>query len=268
MMIDSFSSVSDGSYDSIREMERAVSESAPARRNGESKKTVHIGALPRDNPRIMYEKYQPLLDYLGEKTPYSFDLVLKKNYEETVRALGNGEIDLAFLGPLTYLEARAKYGAVCILRPRGADNRSAYRSVIIKKRESPVMNLTELKGKSVAFAATKSTSGNLIPRYLLANAGIHLGDLKRYDNFSYHDSVVKAILKGQYDAGAVRDSVARKYSRLGIEVIAESEDIPTGPLVIGPGTPLPLLRRSRKRCWSSLPLMPSVAPSWAGSTTN
>ncbi|MEK6697514.1 MAG: phosphate/phosphite/phosphonate ABC transporter substrate-binding protein [Nitrospirota bacterium] len=246
MMIDSFSSVSDGSYDSIREMERAVSESAPARRNGESKKTVHIGALPRDNPRIMYEKYQPLLDYLGEKTPYSFDLVLKKNYEETVRALGNGEIDLAFLGPLTYLEARAKYGAVCILRPRGADNRSAYRSVIIKKRESPVMNLTELKGKSVAFAATKSTSGNLIPRYLLANAGIHLGDLKRYDNFSYHDSVVKAILKGQYDAGAVRDSVARKYSRLGIEVIAESEDIPTGPLVIGPGTPFAAVEAIKK----------------------
>jgi phosphonate transport system substrate-binding protein len=47
--------------------------------------------------------------------------------------------------------------------------------------------------------------------------------------------VLKAVLKGQYDAGAVRDSVAKKYRKLGIEVIAESEPIPTGPLVVGPG---------------------------------
>lgn len=246
MMIDGFSLVSDGSYDSIREMERAVRESVAVRRQGGPKNTVHFGVIPRDNPRIMYEKYQPLLDYLSDKTPYFYELVLKKNYEETVRALGNGEIDLAILGPLSYLEARAKYGAVCILKPRGADNRSAYRSVIIKKKEVPIENLAALKGKSVAFSATQSTSGNLVPRYLLANAGLHLSDLKRYDNFSYHDSVVKAILKGQYDAGAVRDSVARKYAKLGIEVIAESEDIPTGPLVIGPGTPFAAVEAIKK----------------------
>jgi phosphonate transport system substrate-binding protein len=246
MMIDEFSLVSDGSYDSIREMERSVNESVVVRRQGGPKNMVHFGVIPRDNPRIMYEKYQPLLDYLSDQTPYFYELVLKKNYEETVRALGTGEIDLAFLGPLTYLEARAKYGAVCILKPRGADNRSAYRSVIIKKKESPIAGLGGLKGKSVAFSATKSTSGNLVPRYLLANAGIHLSDLKRYDNFSYHDSVVKAVLKGQYDAGAVRDSVARKYSKLGIEVIAVSEDIPTGPLVIGPGTPFAAVAAIKK----------------------
>jgi phosphonate transport system substrate-binding protein len=58
--------------------------------------------------------------------------------------------------------------------------------------------------------------------------------------------VVKAVLKGQYSAGAVRDSVARKYWKLGIETIGESETIPTGPLVVGPGTPF-LIVESIKR---------------------
>ena len=98
----------------------------------------------------------------------------------------------------------------------------------------------------MAFAASKSTSGNLIPRYLLANSGVHLNDLRQYVNFDYHDSVVKAILKGQYDAGSVRDSVARKYMKLGIETIAESEAIPTGPLVAGPKTPLPVIEDIKK----------------------
>ena len=95
----------------------------------------------------MYEKYQPLLDYLATKTPYKYELVLKKNYEETVNSLGSGETSVALLGPLTYLEARAKYGAVSILKSRGVDGTTSYRSVIITKKDSPVRTLAELKGK-------------------------------------------------------------------------------------------------------------------------
>lgn len=246
MMIDGFVEVPDKNYDTIREMEHAITASSKEASRIRDKKTVYFGVIPRDNPRIMYEKYQPLLDYLSTKTPYAYELMLKKNYEETVTALGSGDMDIALLGPLTYLEAHAKYGAVSILKPKGIDGASTYRSVIIKKKESSIKSLSELKGKSVAFASTKSTSGNLMPRYLLANSGIHLSDLGKYANFDYHDSVVKAVLKGQYTAGAVRDSTARKYMKLGIETIAQSETIPTGPLVAGPGTPYAIIENIKK----------------------
>lgn len=238
MMIDGFVVVPDSAYDSIRQMEFAIAGNPKVvRRPKKREQTIYFGIIPRDNPRIMYEKYQPLLDYLSEKTPYAYELVLKRNYEQTVTALGKGEMDVALLGPLTYLEARAKYGAKCILKPKGVRGTPDYRSVIIKRNDSPFTTLSELKNRSVAFSASKSTSGNLIPRYLLANAGIHLNELSRYGNFDYHDSVVKAVLKGRYDAGAVRDSVAEKYRKHGIEIVATSELIPTGPLVVGFGTP-------------------------------
>ena len=95
-----------------------------------------------------------------------------------------------------------------------------------------------------------------MPRYLLANSGIHLGDLGEYANFDYHDSVVKAVLKGQYDAGAVRDSIARKYKKLGIEMIATSDPVPTGPLVVGPGRLFPSSRTSKRRCSPLIPGLP------------
>jgi phosphonate transport system substrate-binding protein len=246
MMIDGFVQISDSAYDSIREMEKSVKNDTITVKKSNGKKTVSFGVIPRDNPRILYEKYQPLLDYLSEKTPYAYELVIKKNYEDTVEALGRGEVEVALLGPLTYLEARAKYGAICILKPRGIDGNASYKSVIIKRRDSSVKDSNGLKGKSVAFSASKSTSGNLMPRYMLANSGIHLNELGGYANFDYHDSVVKAVLQGQYDAGAVRDSVARKYMKLGIEVIAESPDIPTGPIVVGPGTPFAMIENIKK----------------------
>lgn len=246
MMIDRFVPISDDAYDSIRKMELAVAGNSMVAREDRNKQTVYFGVIPRDNPRIMYERYQPLLDYLSERTPYAYELVLKKNYEETVNSLGNGEIDVALLGPLTYLEAHAKYGVPCILKPKGVDSTATYKCVIIKRKDLPIKDPSELKGRSMAFSALKSTSGNLMPRYLLANSGIHLSDLSNYANFDYHDSVVKAILKGQYDAGAVRDSVARKYIKLGIDIIAESRPIPTGPLVIGPKTPFSVAENIKK----------------------
>ena len=246
MMIDGFVQIADTAYDPIRKMERVVDEDVAIARKTKGKQTVYFGVIPRDNPRILFEKYQPLLDYLATQTPYTYELVLKKNYEDTVNALGSGDMDVALLGPLTYLEAHAKYGAVSILKPKGANGDARYRTVIIIKKGSAFKQLSELKGKSVAFSASKSTSGNLIPRYLLANAGLHLSDLGRYANFDYHDSVVKAVLKGQQDAGAVRDSVARKYSKLGIEIIAESDPIPTGPLVAGPGTPYAVIENIKR----------------------
>ena len=81
-----------------------------------------------------------------------------------------------------------------------------------------------------------STSGNLVPRFLLAEHGIHLRELKNYNNFNYHDSVVKWVLKGEFDAGAVRESVAEKYILQGLKIISRSGPIPTGPLVSGSQT--------------------------------
>jgi phosphonate transport system substrate-binding protein len=249
MLIDRFVVVPDSNYDSIREMEAFVADfKLPDAGEAEKKKeTVFFGIVPRDNPRIAYEKFQSLMDHLSDYSPFRFELVLKRSYEETVTALGRGEIDVALLGPLTYLHARKEFGAISILKTVTEKGEPFYRSVVVTKENHPAKTLSDLRGKDVAFAALKSTSGNLIPRYILAEEGIHLSELRTYNNFNYHDSVVKWVLKGKYDAGAVRESVAEKYLPFGIRVIATSEPIPTGPLVVGPETPYTIVEALKKR---------------------
>ena len=238
MQIEKFVRGSDSYYDSVRAMESFVSLfHSPEVSGSDEKKIVYFGVIPKDNPRIAYEKYQLMIDYLTENTPYTFELVLKKTYDDTVRALGHGDIDIAFLGPLTYLHSRLEYKAVSILKSITGKGSPSYRSVIVTKSNNAINQLADLKNKDFAFASMKSTSGNLIPRFLLAEDGIHLGDLSSYNNFNYHDSVVKWVLKGIYDAGAVRESVAEKYLPLGLKIISTSGPIPTGPVVVSPKTP-------------------------------
>jgi phosphonate transport system substrate-binding protein len=253
MLTDKFVEGSDSNYDSVREMESFVSIFSIGEdiNKGEDinevvADTVNIGVIPRDNPRIAYEKYQPIIDYLSENTPYEFELVLRKTYDYTVNALGNGDIDIAFLGPLTYLHARATYGAISILKSITEKGETHYRGVIITKDDLTTNKLSELKGRTFAFASLKSTSGNLIPRLLLAEDGIHLKELRNYKNFNSHDSVVKRVLKGQYDAGAVRESVAEKYQPQGLKIISVSGPIPTGPVVVGPKTPYTVVEAVKK----------------------
>ena len=97
--------------------------------------------------------------------------------------------------------------------------------------------------KKFAFGALWSTSGNLIPRYMLAWSGIHLQDLNEYRNYGYNDTVAKKILGGEFDAGAVSLSTALRYQPHGLKIIATSDPIPTGPVVVSPKAPYALAHK-------------------------
>lgn len=196
------------------------------------KPSVKFGVITRYNPVIMYKNYQPILDYLTEHTPYRFELKLGKTYEDAVNFLQNRDTDLASFGAVTYIEAHKKYGAKAILRPLNKDGSAFYRSITVVRNDSDIKILSDLRNRSFAFASIKSTSGNLIPRYYLAKAGVHLKDLRSYVNLRHHDSVAKAVLKGEYDAGSMKDVIALKYIPKGLRIIFVSDPIPSVPFAV------------------------------------
>jgi phosphonate transport system substrate-binding protein len=67
--------------------------------------------------------------------------------------------------------------------------------------------------------------------------GVYLKDLEHYSYLRHHDSVVHAVLKGEFDAGAVKDVVAYKYEKEGLRFIFVSDPIPTVLITGGPKAP-------------------------------
>jgi phosphonate transport system substrate-binding protein len=189
------------------------------------KPTVLFGVIPRYNPMIMYRSYQPLMDYLTENTPYRFELKLARDYTEAVALLREGVTPIASLGDVTFTEAQRNFGAVPILRPLNSEGHPYYHSIIIVREDSPILTLQDLKGKTFAFGDPHSTSGNLIPRYLLFKNGITLFDLKEFVTLGSHDAVAKAVLKGKFAAGAVKDVIAYRYREHGLRFLAESHSL-------------------------------------------
>lgn len=252
MRIEKFVEVPDSNYDGIRAMRAfiknnvsdiKIADRAFAGKDNLQNKTVWLGILPRDNPIIAYERYQPLADYLSEATGIKTELHFEKTYVEVVNSLGRGQIHFALLGPLTYLDARKRFSASPIARSKTARGETFFRSVIVVDSERNIKELAQLVDKKFAFAALWSTSGNLVPRYMLAWAGIHLDHLQTYEHYSYHDTVAKKVISSEFDAGALRLSAAERYLPYGLKIIATSDPIPTGPIVVSPHTPYPILTK-------------------------
>lgn len=201
------------------------------------KPVIRFGVIPRYNPLVMYKRYQPIMDYLTAETPYRFELKISKDYPEAVRFLQQGITQVSSLGDVTFAEANTRYKAIPILKPLNKAGTPFYRSAIVVRADSPLKNIRDLRGKTMAFGSPHSTSSNLIPRYLLWDNGVGLRDLKSFTNLQHHDAVAKAILKGQYDAGAVKDVVAEKYKSHGLRILVWSAPIPAVPLVVRMDTP-------------------------------
>jgi len=252
MKIEKFIEVPDSNYDSIRAMRSFITNyrgspdqqpSAQKTQPEKVEKTYHFGILPQDNPRISYERYQPLIDYLATETGERFELKLERDYKSVVNSLGAGKTSFALVGPLTYLDASQRFNATPIAKSLSAKKLATYKGVIVTSAQAEITELTELANKRFAFGSLWSTSGNLMPRYMLAWSDIHLNQLSDYDHFNYHETVARKVISGEFDAGAVRESVAKTYLQYGLKVLSASGPIPTGPVVVTPETPYNLVKK-------------------------
>lgn len=201
---------------------------APARRSAK------LGVVGFYNPRLMYLKYQPLVDYLTEKTSMNWELVIGSDYDETVKRLCEGKVDLAYLGPLTFTKAKHLCGARAIVRLQ-TGGKPTFHSYIMVRVDSPYRTLEELRGKRIGLGSPLSTSAHLVPLAMLRDRGV-LGEGGKTSctNYGHHERAARACLMGEVDACGVRDVIGDRFIDRGLRVLARSEPIPNFPLVASP----------------------------------
>ncbi len=172
--------------------------------------------------------YLPFLKYLSDNTQIQFSLKLSERYESNLEKLGRGDIHFAALGPVSAVIAIDKYNAKCLVMGLNHESRPEYRAVIFTTPYSSINKVSDLKGKTFAFGDRLSTQGHLIPRKMLDDVGIRLTDFRRYIYTGSHANTAKAVLNGNFDAGAIQDNMAYRLQREGrIKIIAVSEPFPS-----------------------------------------
>jgi phosphate/phosphite/phosphonate ABC transporter binding protein len=187
--------------------------------------TLKMGVIPLEAPGEMFRRFTPLSEYLSQVIGRRVELSVAVDFIQTLKDLEEGITDLAYLTPTTYIEAHEKFGAKLLVK--ALRNGSPYtRSAIVAKTGGGIVRLEDVRGKRFAFGDRMSTSSYLVPRAMLAEAGIGLEGLKESVFLGHHDDVAKAVIAGEYDAGGLREPTARAFQDQGLELIKTSIDIP------------------------------------------
>jgi phosphonate transport system substrate-binding protein len=170
-------------------------------------RTLYIGAIPDQNAATLARAFEGFARYLSAQTGLTVKYAPANDYAAIVTAFKRGDVHLVWFGGLTGVQAMdAVPGSEAIAqRPRDA----AFHSTFIVQKDLPVEKLTDLRGLTFTFGSESSTSGHLMPRYFLLQAGVDPDkDFKGKPNFSgSHDKTWKLVESGAFQAGALNEAV-------------------------------------------------------------
>ena len=182
---------------------------------------LRVTAIPDESPTELARKAAPLMKYLEAKLGMKVEYTPVTDYAAAVEALVNKKIDLAWFGGFTFVQANLRSGGKMLpLVQREEDE--TFRSVFITS-DPAIKALADLKGKDVSFGSQSSTSGHLMPRSFLLQAGLDPDkDFKRVAYSGAHDATVAAVAAGKVQAGALNISV---WDRLVAEKKVDSDKV-------------------------------------------
>jgi phosphonate transport system substrate-binding protein len=169
---------------------------------------IRVGMIPDAGAtQVSIDQKGPLRNYLARAIGQEVSLIVPTNYNATVEGLGNGSLDFAYLGGLTYVKAHQMYGVTPLVQ-RAADKQ--FHSLMIAPAGSALKKPGDLKGKSFAFGDINSTSGHLIPYSVMKAAGLDVDKDLKYRYTGSHPATAKAVESRGVDAGAIDESVFRQ----------------------------------------------------------
>lgn len=169
-----------------------------------SRPVLHLAMIPSTDPGKILRESQPLVNYLEKETGSRVELVVPTNYAAVVEAIANDQVDIAYLGGFTFVQASQRAGVRPLVQRERDQN---FHSVFITQPESGIKTLADLKGHSFAFGDVNSTSGHLMPAYYMRAAGIDPGALSKTLYTGGHDATALAVANGKVDAGAMDELV-------------------------------------------------------------
>lgn len=202
------------------------------RGNGAPLTKLVIGLLPGESAPTVIRVNEPMRAYLEQRLGIPVQLVVGGNYAATGEALRFGRLDVAYLGPVTYIMQGRHARLVPFARPSHAGLGPTFQAVIVVPRDSPAKTLADLKGKEIAFGDPASTSGTWVPQYQLLAAGLTARRDYTPRILGAHDAVALAVANHRVAAGGLSMPIyerllrEKKIDGNALRVLAASAPIP------------------------------------------
>ncbi|OWY27538.1 phosphate/phosphite/phosphonate ABC transporter substrate-binding protein [Herbaspirillum robiniae] len=208
---------------------------------------LRFSFIPQGSDEDQQNAMDPLLDELREQLKIPVEMVVPSSYGAVIEGLIAGAVDIARLGPASYVSAHkgdpqvTPFASMEQQEPNFAQGGASavYYSLLITRQQGPYDSVASLRGKVLALADPDSTSGALIPRHVFARQnGFQLA--KYFSRIGYsgnHEQSVLAVMNRNADAAFVASTNLShmisegKLKKRDVRVLWRSAPIPFDPFV-------------------------------------
>jgi phosphonate transport system substrate-binding protein len=178
----------------------------------EDPKVLKFSLVPTQDSLRELTYYKPILDQLAKNTGKKIEFYMPTSYSSVVEALLGKWVDVAVLGPESYVIAKSKeptvevFGTYSRLKNGVQEAGPGYKAVLITKKGSKFTDVASLKGAVLALVDPASTSGSLVPENVFPKQN-NTPALKSYfSKVVYsggHDLSAISVAEGKVDAAFV-----------------------------------------------------------------
>lgn len=235
--------------------------------DGSKEHPLRVLLIPADGGTETGTKadYAPVFNAISRTTGLHFDLKVGQSYGAVVEGMCNQLADIAFLGPVSYVQA-SKRGCAQLLAVSVEKGSSTYYAGLFAKADAPIRTLQDVKGKRVSFGDVNSASSFTFQVAMMLEAGIDPArDLAAIRMTGSHANSLAALTQGQVDVAALSFDSYEKAVKQGavdprtIKVVVKSIPIPNPPLALNSRLPEPL-KAKIKTAFATVDKAPGVTP--------
>ena len=182
---------------------------------------IHFGSVAMDTPAAMHRRLSPLTEYLTKELGHPVVLKLSPDMKAAITEVADNKVELAYLTPVAYLRAHER-GNTQLVAKTVTKGKGSFQLMIVVREDSPIQGVEDLAGKSFAFG----DPGALLQRATVVGAGMPLDKLGKYEFLGHYDNTARAVLRGFYDAGILKDTTALKWQAKGLRILYASPPLP------------------------------------------
>ena len=222
--------------------------------------TLNVGSINRDSPAKEIAKFYPIAKYLAHNLKdegyKKGKVVVAPNILEMSKLVEDGKVDIYIDSPFPVI-AVSQLSPLKLLLRRWKKGTAEYHSVIFSRKEGGISSLDDLKGKVIAFEDPYSSSGYLLPKFVLQNKGFSLVRLSNAlekvpeDKIGYlftgsDESIMVWTKREKVDAGVLSNKDYKKFTKRHKEKMLEllrTEAIPRQILAVRKSLPAELIAK-------------------------
>ena len=223
-----------------------------------TQQSLRIAVIPKKSMDALLDEQKPLIERLSSATGIPVEIVPSSSYESVIDAIVSGGVDIAWLGPASYILAYRRdpriepFASLTIKHGFFTPAGHHYQALLLARPEVAT-DINGLRGKPVVLTDPASTSGSLVPNTEFSRVtGLPLAQF--FGSIAYsgsHDRSLDALINHKVDAAFVSSVRADEYLADGLiqrdtfKVLWRSEPIYYDPFVFSGSVCGPLKERVR-----------------------